>query len=120
MDYSTPVYEPIQKRFITRHRLEKKNPDAALSEPVEPIIYYLDPGTPEPVRSALLDGAGWWNTAFESAGYKNAFQVKMLPDGADPMDLRYNVIQWVHRSTRAGVMARVLRIHELAKSSKVM
>ncbi|MGJ8685039.1 MAG: zinc-dependent metalloprotease [Nonlabens sp.] len=100
MDYSTPVYEPIQKRFITRHRLEKKNPDAALSEPVEPIIYYLDPGTPEPVRSALLDGASWWNTAFESAGYKNAFQVKMLPDGADPMDLRYNVIQWVHRSTR--------------------
>lgn len=100
MDYSTPVYEPIQKRFITRHRLEKKNPDAAISEAVEPIIYYLDPGTPEPVRSALLDGAGWWNTAFETAGYKNAFQVKMLPDGADPMDLRYNVIQWVHRSTR--------------------
>lgn len=100
MDYSSPVYEPIEKRFITRHRLEKKNPDAAVSEAVEPIIYYLDPGTPEPVRSALLDGAGWWNTAFESAGYKNAFQVKMLPDGADPMDLRYNVIQWVHRSTR--------------------
>lgn len=100
MDYSTPVYEPIQKRLITRHRLEKKNPAAAMSEAVEPIIYYLDPGTPEPVRSALLDGAGWWNQAFESAGYKNAFQVKMLPDGADPMDLRYNVIQWVHRSTR--------------------
>lgn len=100
MDYSTPVYEPIQKRFITRHRLEKKNPSAAVSEAVEPIIYYLDPGTPEPVRSALLDGASWWNTAFESAGYKNAFQLKMLPDGADPMDLRYNVIQWVHRSTR--------------------
>ena len=100
MDYSSPVYEPIQKRFITRHRLEKKNPSAVLSEAVEPIIYYLDPGTPEPVRSALLDGASWWNTAFESAGYKNAFQVKMLPDGADPMDLRYNVIQWVHRSTR--------------------
>jgi len=100
MDYSTPVFEPIEKRLITRHRLEKKNPEAAISEAVEPIIYYLDRGTPEPVRSALLEGAGWWNEAFESAGYKNAFQVKMLPEGADPMDLRYNVIQWVHRSTR--------------------
>ncbi|MEP0478922.1 MAG: zinc-dependent metalloprotease, partial [Nonlabens sp.] len=100
MDYSTPVFEPIQKRFITRHRLEKKNPDAAQSEAVEPIIYYLDRGTPEPIRAALLEGAGWWNEAFKSAGYIDAFQVKMLPENADPMDLRYNVIQWVHRSTR--------------------
>ena len=100
MDYSVPVYEPIQKRFITRHRLEKKNPQAAVSDAVEPIIYYLDRGTPEPVRSALLEGAGWWNQAFEDAGYSNAFQVKMLPEDADPMDVRYNVIQWVHRSTR--------------------
>jgi hypothetical protein len=100
MDYSRPVFEPIQKRLITRHRLEKKNPESAFSEPVEPIIYYLDRGTPEPVRSALLEGAAWWNEAFESAGYKNAFQVIMLPEDADPMDLRYNVIQWVHRSTR--------------------
>jgi hypothetical protein len=100
MDYSAPVFEPIQKRFITRHRLEKKNPEAAVSDAVEPIIYYLDRGTPEPVRSALLEGAGWWNQAFEAAGYSNAFQVKMLPEDADPMDVRYNVIQWVHRSTR--------------------
>ena len=100
MDYSTPVNQSITKRFIYRHRLEKKNPNAAISEAVEPIIYYLDPGTPEPVRSALLEGARWWNQAFESAGYKNAFQVKMLPKDADPLDLRYNVIQWVHRSTR--------------------
>ena len=100
MDYSTPVNEPIVKRFIYRHRLEKKNPNAAVSEAVEPIIYYLDPGTPEPIRSALLDGARWWNQAFEAAGYINAFQVKMLPKDADPLDLRYNVIQWVHRSTR--------------------
>lgn len=100
MDYSTPVYEPIVKRFIARHRLEKKNPNAEVSEAIEPIIYYLDPGTPEPVRSALLDGARWWNQAFESAGFKNAFQVEMLPEGADPLDVRYNVIQWVHRSTR--------------------
>lgn len=100
MDYATPVQESIQKRVITRHRLQKKNPEAAISEPIEPIIYYLDPGTPEPVRSALLEGASWWNQAYEAIGYKNAFQVKMLPEDADPMDLRYNVIQWVHRSTR--------------------
>tara|TARA_R110002020_G_scaffold154714_6_gene335240 strand:+ start:130298 stop:132694 length:2397 start_codon:yes stop_codon:yes gene_type:complete len=100
MDYATPVQEPITKRLIIRHRLEKKNPQAAVSEPVEPIIYYLDPGTPEPVRSALLIGTSWWDQAFEAIGYKNAFQVKMLPEDADPMDLRYNVIQWVHRSTR--------------------
>ncbi|MBC7874619.1 MAG: zinc-dependent metalloprotease [Ferruginibacter sp.] len=99
-DYSTPVSEPIEKQFIRRHRLKKKDPAAALSEPVKPIVYYLDNGTPEPIRSALLEGAGWWNQAFEAAGYKNAFQVKLLPEDADPMDIRYNVINWVHRSTR--------------------
>jgi len=99
-DYSTPVSEPIEKFFIIRHRLKKKDPTAAISEPVKPIIYYLDNGTPEPIRSALLEGASWWNQAFEAAGYKNAFQVKILPEDADPMDVRYNVINWVHRSTR--------------------
>ena len=99
-DYSTPVAEPIEKHLIIRHRLKKKDPGATMSEPVKPIIYYLDNGTPEPIRSALLEGAGWWNQAFEAAGYKNAFQVKFLPDSADPMDIRYNVINWVHRSTR--------------------
>lgn len=99
-DYATPISEPIEKRFINRHRLEKKDPTAAVSEAVEPIIYYLDRGTPEPIRSALLDGARWWNQAFEAAGYKNAFQVEMMPEDADPMDVRYNLIQWVHRSTR--------------------
>ena len=100
MDYSTPVWEPIKKQFIYRHRLHKKNPNETRSEAVEPIIYYLDPGTPEPIRSALLEGACWWNQAFEAIGYVNAFQVKMLPPEADPLDVRYNVIQWVHRSTR--------------------
>lgn len=99
-DYATPVESPILKRFIRRHRLEKKDPTAAVSEAVEPIIYYLDNGTPEPVRSALLEGGRWWNQAFEAIGYKDAFQVKILPDDADPLDVRYNVIQWVHRSTR--------------------
>ncbi|MFY0697700.1 MAG: zinc-dependent metalloprotease [Balneola sp.] len=99
-DYATPIGEPLMKRFINRHRLQKKNPGAAVSEAVEPIVYYLDNGTPEPVRGALLDGARWWNQAFEAAGYKDAFQVKVLPDDAHPLDIRYNVINWVHRSTR--------------------
>ena len=100
LDYATPVNESITKRFIYRHRLEKKNPTAAISEAKEPIIYYLDRGTPEPVRSALLEGGSWWNQAFEAIGYKDAFQMKMLPEGADPLDVRYNMVQWVHRSTR--------------------
>lgn len=100
IDYATPIGDPIQVLYGSRHRLQKLDPEADVSEAVEPIIYYLDPGAPEPVRSALMEGAAWWNQAFEAAGYKNAFQVKLLPEGADPMDVRYNVIQWVHRSTR--------------------
>ncbi len=99
-DYATAISEPLVKRFISRHRLRKKDPSAAVSEAVEPIIYYFDPGAPEPIRSALVDGASWWNQAFEAIGYKDAFQVKSLPEDADPMDVRYNLIQWVHRSTR--------------------
>ncbi len=100
MDFAAPIYEPIRKRWIIRHRLEKKDPGLSFSEPVEPIIYYLDNGTPEPIRSALLEGGSWWNEAFEEAGFKDAFRIEMLPEGADPMDVRYNMIQWVHRSTR--------------------
>ena len=99
-DYAVPLGEPMTQRFIRRHRLEKKNPSARMSEAVEPIVYYLDPGTPEPIRSALLDGARWWNQAFEAAGYIDAFQVAMRPDSISPLDARYNVINWVHRSTR--------------------
>ncbi len=99
-DYAAPIDEPIIKRLITRHRLQKKNPSAAMSEPIEPIVYYVDSGTPEPIRSALIEGASWWNEAFEAAGFIDAFQVKILPEDADPMDVRYNTIQWVHRSTR--------------------
>ncbi|MCP4723690.1 MAG: DUF5117 domain-containing protein, partial [bacterium] len=99
-DYAVPISESIVKRFISRHRLEKKDPNARVSEAVEPIIYYVDNGTPEPIRSALVDGARWWNQAFEAIGYKDAFQVRILPDDADPMDIRYNMINWIHRSTR--------------------
>ena len=99
-DYATPINESINQMFITRHRLEKKNPNSPRSEAVEPIIYYVDRGAPELIKNALIEGASWWNQAFEAIGYDNAFQVKVLPEDADPLDLRYNVIQWVHRSTR--------------------
>jgi hypothetical protein len=100
MDYAQPIDEDLTQRLITRHRLVKRNPGPAPSEAVEPIVYYLDPGTPEPVRSALLEGGRMWNQAFTAAGFIDAFRMEVLPDGADPMDARYNVVQWVHRSTR--------------------
>ena len=93
VDFSAPIGQRLQRVLIARHRLL---PGA----PVEPIVYYVDRGAPEPIRSALLEGASWWAAAFEAAGFKNAFQVRLLPEGADPMDVRYNVIQWVHRATR--------------------
>jgi hypothetical protein len=99
-DYSVPLGERMDQRFIARHRLEKRDPGAAVSEPVKPIVYYVDRGAPEPIRSALVEGANWWAQAFEAAGFKNAFRVEVLPPGADPMDIRYNMIQWVHRATR--------------------
>jgi acetamidase/formamidase len=99
-DFATPTGTPIETRWISRHRLIKKDPKLALSEPVTPILYYVDRGAPEPIRSALVEGASWWSKAFEAAGFKDAFKVEVLPEGADPMDLRYNVIHWVHRSTR--------------------
>jgi hypothetical protein len=100
VDYSAPIGEPMQMRYIRRHRLQKKDPTAAMSEPVKPIQYYVDSGAPEDVKKALLEGASWWNQAFEAAGFRNGFKVDVLPDGADPMDIRYNMINWVHRSTR--------------------
>lgn len=99
-DYSAPLGEPLDQRFIARHRLEKEDPEAAVSAPIKPLIYYVDRGAPEPLRSALVEGANWWAQAFEAAGFKNAFKVEVLPEGADPMDIRYNMIQWVHRYTR--------------------
>ncbi|MGI2206961.1 zinc-dependent metalloprotease [Shewanella baltica] len=99
-DYATPFDQPLVQRFILRHRLQKVHPGPAPSEVVKPIIYYLDPGVPEPIRSALLDGARWWETAFTRAGFINGFKVELLPADADPQDIRYNMIQWVHRATR--------------------
>jgi hypothetical protein len=99
-DYATEIGDSLMIEFGRRHRLAKKDPTARTSEAVEPIVYYIDRGVPEPVHSALVDGAMWWNQAFEAAGYKDAFRVELLPEDADPLDVRYNVIQWIHRSTR--------------------
>ncbi len=99
-DYSAPLGSRLETRWIARHRLEKVDPAAARSKVKKPIVYYLDPGTPEPVRSALLEGASWWREAFERAGFEDAFRVELLPPGASPFDARYNVIEWVHRATR--------------------
>ena len=100
VDYSQPIGENIQFRYIRRHRLEKKDPNAAISEPIKPIQYWVDSGAPEDVKKALIEGAMWWNQAFEAAGFRNALKVDVLPADADPMDIRYNMINWVHRSTR--------------------
>jgi hypothetical protein len=100
VDYSVPIGEPMTKHYIRRHRLEKKDPNAAMSEPVKPIEYWVDSGAPDDVKKALVEGASWWNQAFEAAGFINGFKVAVLPPGADPMDIRYNMINWVHRSTR--------------------
>ncbi len=100
LDYAAPLSEPIETRYLARHRLEKVDPAAARSRVRKPLVYYVDSGAPEPVRSALMEGAGWWREAFDKAGFIDAFQVKLLPADAHPLDARYNVIQWVHRSTR--------------------
>src|ERR1700689_5033062 len=94
------IGDPMGKRYIHHHRLGKKDPSAAMREAVKPMQYWFDSGAPEDVRKALVEGASWWNQAFEAPGFRNAFQAAVLPDGADPMDIRYNVINWLHRSTR--------------------
>ena len=99
-DYATPIDSDLRLRLTARHRLQKRNPGPAPSEPVEPIVYYVDPGTPEPIRSALIEGAAWWEEAFEAAGFIDAYRVEVLPEGVDPQDIRYNMIHWTHRRTR--------------------
>jgi len=99
-DYAQPIAADIDRRWLVRHRLEKLDPNAPRSRVKKPIVYYVDAGAPEPIRSALVEGASWWAKAFEAAGFIDAYQVKLLPPDVDPLDVRYNVIQWVHRATR--------------------
>lgn len=100
LDASAPLGQPMFKDVVLRFRLQKKDPAAARSEVVDPIIFYIDPAAPQPVRQALADGVAWWSEAFDAAGLVNAFQVKELPAGIDPLDIRYNVVNWVNRATR--------------------
>ncbi|GGP46658.1 zinc-dependent metalloprotease [Shewanella saliphila] len=100
IDYSAAVDQPHVQRHLRKHRLQKVTPGDAPSQVVEPIVYYVDPGVPEPIRGALLAGARWWQDAFTAAGFIDGFKVELLPEGADPQDVRYNMIQWVHRATR--------------------
>ena len=99
-DYASPIDQDMRIRWAARHRLQKRDPGAVSGEAIEPIVYYVDPGTPEPVRSALVEGASWWADAFEAAGFTDAFRVEVLPEGVDPQDIRYNMIHWTHRRTR--------------------
>jgi Met-zincin/Domain of unknown function (DUF5117) len=115
-DYASPFNEPVRKEWSSRFRLVKQDPNAPVSDPVKPLVFYVDPGVPEPIRSALVEGASWWNEAFEAAGFRNAFQAKVLPADADPMDLRYNMILWIHspgRSWSSGASLRDPRTGEI-------
>ena len=117
-DYAAPLDAELDKRWIMRHRMIPKNPGAKKSEPVEPLVYYVDSGAPPLIRDALVEGASWWKEAFEAAGIVNGFRVEVMPKDMDPMDVRYNVIQWVHRSTRGwsyGASVRDPRTGELIK-----
>lgn len=102
LDYAAPLGGSVEQRFIVRHRLIKQDPSCTQAcVPLKPIQYYVDRGAPEPIREALVEGARWWDQAFQAAGWAaGTFRVDVLPQGADPMDARYNIIQWVHRLTR--------------------
>ncbi|HET7576084.1 MAG TPA: zinc-dependent metalloprotease [Sphingomicrobium sp.] len=100
VDYSAPLGAPLVRDLATRFRLEKVDPSAVRSPVKKPIVFYIDNGAPEPVRTALREGVSWWNQAFEAAGFVDAFKAEILPSGADPLDVRYNVVNWVNRATR--------------------
>jgi hypothetical protein len=99
-DFTKPFDQDTEVQWITRWRLEKKDPAAAMSEPKTPIVFYLDPGIPEPTRTAMRNGALWWNKAYEAAGFRNAVQVKDPTPDMDPMDIRYAWILWINRDER--------------------
>ena len=122
-DFSTPLGLPVLRQVAKRHRLEKTDPTAARSPVKEPIVFYIDPAAPEPVRQALVDGVGWWAQAFDAAGLEDAFRVAVLPEGADPLDVRYNVVNWVNRATRGwsyGAIAVDPRSGEVIKGAVML
>jgi hypothetical protein len=100
-DHTAPYTEPIDRYFASRWRLKKKDAAASLSEPVQPIVFHLDRGMPEPERSAVREAALWWNRAFEEAGFRDALVIRDLPEGATFLDTRYSGIEWINRAERA-------------------
>ena len=112
IDYGSDEQKAAQKEYIRRWRLEPKDPEAyargELVEPVKPIVYYLDPATPEKYRSYIIQGILDWNEAFEAAGFKNAVQAKLPPTKEeDPdwsaEDIRYSTVRWVASTVRNAV-----------------
>jgi hypothetical protein len=123
LDYAAPLDQDIVQRYARRFRLEKTDPSAAVSPVKKPIVFYVDRAAPEPVRSALVEGARWWAQAFEAAGFKDAYRVEVLPEGADPLDVRYNVINWVNRATRGWSYGQAVtdpRTGEIVKGSVLL
>lgn len=99
-DYAQPIQGQMQQQWAARHRLERINPRDPASPIKNPLVYYIDRGIPEPLRTATFEGVAWWTEAFDRAGLKGGFKVEYLPEGADPMDARYNVVQWENRNER--------------------
>lgn len=123
LDFGAPLGRQIVRNLSNRFRLDKLDPAAPRSRVKKPIVFYIDNAAPEPIRTALLEGASWWKQAFEAAGYIDAYQVKILPDGADPLDLDYNVVNWVNRATRGwsyGYAVTDPRTGEILKGSVLL
>lgn len=123
LDYSAPLSRDIVDRLALRFRLEKTDPAAAKSPVKKPIVFYIDRAAPEPIRTALKEGVGWWAQAFEAAGYQDGFRAEILPEDADPLDVRYNVVNWVDRATRGWSYGQAVtdpRTGEIIKGSVLL
>jgi hypothetical protein len=123
VDFAVPLGGDLVYDLANRFRLEKTDPTAARSTVKKPIVFYIDSAAPEPIRQALFEGVSWWKQSFEAAGLIDAFQVKMLPPGVDPMDVRYNVVNWVDRATRGWSFGQVIadpRTGEIVKGSVLL
>lgn len=123
LDFGAPLGGQIVQSLANRFRLERVDPGAPRSRVKKPIVFYIDNAAPEPIRTALLEGASWWKAAFEAAGFIDAYRVEILPNGADPLDMRYNVVNWVNRATRGwsyGYAVTDPRTGEILKGSVLL
>ena len=123
LDFAAPLGGAIVQNLANRFRLEKTDPAAPRSGVRKPIVFYIDNAAPEPIRTALMEGASWWKAAFEAAGYEDAYRVEILPADADPLDIRYNVVNWVNRATRGwsyGYAVTDPRTGEILKGSVLL